>query len=158
MQAWTAGILAAAGLSVGLFGALAADDHQAEHARMKQEHARVHEEHDALLRQLSQWRIEHRRALAALREIEASILEHEATLEELAEHAREHEDHIRHHDEEIAEHEKSGDAKHHAELAKLHKKLLDEHADVNRRIHEFHDDHDALMAGLKKLRDSVKKK
>jgi septal ring factor EnvC (AmiA/AmiB activator) len=93
MNVWTAGILLTSGLSLGLFGAFATDDAKTKHARMKKEHAQVHEEHDALLRKVGKWRVEHRKALAALREIEASILEHEAELEELAEHAREHEDH-----------------------------------------------------------------
>lgn len=157
MNVWSTAVVVTSGLSLGLWGALAADDAKTDHAQMKKEHAKVHEEHDALLKKVGHWRVEHRKALAALREIEASILEHEAELEELAEHAREHEDHIRHHDEEIADHDHGGDGKGHAELAKTHKQLLEEHASVQKQVSTFHDDHDSLMASLTKLRDSLKK-
>ena len=147
-------------LAMLLMGTLAtvwAADAKEDHAVMKKEHAKVHAEHDLLLKQLSKWKIEHTEAFAALREIEASILDHEATLQELAEHAREHEDHIQHHEEEFAEHEQGGNDKDHAKMAETHKKLLEEHAKISKQVGEFHDDHDALMASLKKLRDSLKK-
>lgn len=124
---------------------------------MKNEHAQVHEAHDTLLRQFGKWRSEHRKALAALREIKAGILEHEAALEKLAEHARLHEDHIHHHDDEIAEHEEGGAGHHHEELAAAHKELMSEYAEVQKRMGTFHDDQDTLMKSLTKLRDSLHK-
>jgi hypothetical protein len=128
-----------------------ADDPKSEHAQMKKEHDKAHAEHDVWRKQLSAWRVEHRKALATLREIEARILLHEASLEELAGHTEEHEDHIRHHDEEIDAHDK-GDGKDHARLAELHKKVMQEHAAMLKKITSFDDDHDRLMEGLLKLK------
>ena len=105
-------------------------DPKTEHAEMKKEHAKVHAEHDVLLGKIGKAKIEHRRALATLAEIQARILRHEAMLEELAEHAREHEDHIHHHDEEIAEHDKSGKDTDHAKLMVAHKAMIAEHTAI----------------------------
>lgn len=135
--------------------ALAADP-KAEHEAMRKEHAAAHREHDEMLKQVGKWKIEHRKALAVLAQLQAAILEHEAELEELAEHAREHEDHILHHDEEFHEHEKSGDAKGHQELAASHKKMLAEHEKIKKSLGQFKDDHDALIQSLQALGAKLK--
>jgi chromosome segregation ATPase len=136
---------------LGLTSLVLADD-KADHAAMKKEHAQAHTEHDAWQQQIGKHRVEHRRALAILREIESRILEHEASLEEIANHMAEHEDHISHHDEEIATHEKSGDDKDHAKLAESHKAVMVEHAAIKKSLDTFHDSHDQLIDGLTKLR------
>jgi chromosome segregation ATPase len=145
-------------LAMFISSAHSADDAKNEHAVMKKDHVRVHQEHDQLLRQIGKWKVEHRRALATLAEVQARILNHEAALEELAEHAREHEDHIEHHDEEIAMHDKEGSDKDHAKLADAHKKLIDEHAKVMKVSSELEDNHEQLMQLLGKLQELIVKK
>jgi hypothetical protein len=149
--------LVAGFLFVGAF-AVIAQDAQTEHARMKKEDAQAHAEHDAWQKQIVKWRVEHRKALAALREIESKILDHEASLEELAGHAAEHDDHIRHHDEEIAAHEKEGKATDHAKLAEEHKRVMEEHAKFGKSITSFTDDHEHLVTALMQLRERLSKK
>ena len=149
-------ILACLGLMAACIG-YAADD-ASDHAQMKKEDAQAHAEHDAWQKQLVKWRVEHRKALAALREIESRILDHEASLEELAGHAAEHEDHILHHDEEIAAHEKGGKGTDHAKLSEAHKQVMKEHADLAKSLKSFTDDHDHLVAALVQLRDRLPKK
>lgn len=128
----------------------------AEHSAMLKEHRQAHEEHDAALTQLGRWRVEHRKALAAIASIQARIYEHDAAIEELAEHARLHEDHIRHHEEEIHEHERSGDAGAHEQLSELHQKLLSEHKKFQEAMHHVEDDHSRLMKELHRLAESLK--
>jgi septal ring factor EnvC (AmiA/AmiB activator) len=137
---------------------LVAADDASDHAQMKKEDAQAHAEHDAWQKLLVKSRVEHRKALAALREIEARILEHEASLEELAGHAAEHEDHIRHHDEEIAAHEKGGKSADHAKLVDAHKQVMKEHAEFGKALTTATDDHDRLIVGLQKLRDQLPKR
>jgi hypothetical protein len=151
-------VLIVGGVLVALSFAAIAQDAQSEHARMKKEDAQAHAEHDAWHKQIVKWRVEHRRALAALREIEAKILDHEASLEELAGHAAEHDDHIRHHDEEIAAHEKEGKAADHAKLVEEHKRVMEEHAKFGKAISSFTDDHDHLVTALMQLRERLSKK
>jgi|GEM_PF-1987935 len=129
-----------------------------EHSAMLKEHHQAHEEHDAALTQLGRWRVEHRKALAAIAAIQARIYEHDAAIEELAEHARLHEDHIRHHEEEIHEHERSGDAGAHEQLSELHQKLLAEHKTFQEAMHHVEDDHSRLMKELHRLAESLKPK
>ena len=126
------------------------------HAEMLKEHHQAHEEHDAALARLGKWRVEHRRALAALASLQAAILEHDASLEELAEHARIHEDHIRHHEEEIHEHDAGGAGTAHEKLAESHKKMLDDHKKFQQSLDHVEDDHDRLMAEIQKLSASLK--
>lgn len=128
-----------------------------EHASMLKEHQKAHSEHDAALSQLSKWRVEHRRALAALASLQAKILEHDASVEELAEHARVHEDHIRHHEDEIHDHEAGGSGADHAHLADHHKKLLKEHQDFQKAMNSVEDNHEHLMLEITKLAESLKK-
>src|SRR5258708_21029740 len=98
--------LLCSGVCLLLFASWSATaDDASEHAQMKKEDAQAHAEHDAWQKQLVKWRVEHRKALAALREIEARILEHEASVEELAGPAAETEDHNHYHDEEDAAHQ-----------------------------------------------------
>jgi hypothetical protein len=146
------------GLLLALALSAFAQDVKTEHARMKKEDAEAHAEHDAWQKQIVKWRVEHRKALAALRDIEAKILEHEATLEELAGHAVEHDDHIRHHGDEIAAHEKEGQAADHAKLVEEHKRVMKEHADLGKTLTTFTDDHDHLVAALMQLRERLAKK
>jgi chromosome segregation ATPase len=133
-------------------------DDKTDHEAMRKEHEQAHKEHDKLFKQIATWKIEHRRALANLAKIESAIFEHEASLEELAEHCREHEDHMVHHDEEFTEHEKSGNDKDHVKLAQSHKQLIEEHAKLLKKAESFEDDHESLVATLRKLADSLDKK
>jgi chromosome segregation ATPase len=135
-----------------------AQDAKTDPATMKKEHEKAHAEHDAWEKQIVKWRVEHTKALAALREIEARILGHEASLEELAGHVADHEDHIRHHDDEITDHEKRGKGADHAKLAESHKQVMAEHTALAKQLNSFDDDHDRLVVAIQKLRDQLPKK
>jgi hypothetical protein len=127
-----------------------------DHGAMKEEHTQAAAEHEEWLVQISKQKVEHRRALAALAEIQARIFEHEATLEELAEHARRHETHIHDHEHEIAEHEAGGEGEDHAALARSHAKFMNEHEEMSALVDANEDQHDKLMAELTRLADALR--
>jgi hypothetical protein len=67
-------------------------------------------------------RAEHKKAIATLDLIRASIMRHDAELEIHEIEIQEHEMHIEEHEAEIARHEKEGDDEGHKQLADSHEK------------------------------------
>lgn len=123
----------------------------ADHHSAKDEHTAAEEDHAKWLKQLRAMRVDHQRALAALKRLEAEILEHEAELEEQISEIEDHRHHIAEHDAAIAA--GKGDA---AEAD--HKKIEMRHAKIAEEMKSAHDDHKDLISGLMKFVEGHLKK
>jgi len=131
--------IAACGILVGLTNSVSADDKPAQ-----KEHAEAEADHSAWLKELQGMKVEHRKALAALKRLEAEILEHEAELEEQIAEIEDHRRHIHAHEEAIAE----GKGK---AVEKAHQEIEKRHAAIAKAMKSAHQDHKDLISGLRKF-------
>jgi len=116
----------------------------------KKEHATAESDHIGWLKQLRTMRAEHRRALSALKRLEAEILEHEAELEEQIAEIEEHRQHIHAHEDAI----ESGSEK----LDKKHAELEKRHQEIARAMKSSDKHHKELISGLMKfVKDHISK-
>lgn len=126
-------------ICVGLSASVNADDKPAQ-----KEHAQAEADHGKWLKELQGMKVEHRRALAALKRLEAEILEHEAELEEQIAEIEDHRRHIHAHEAAISE----GEGK---EAEKAHQEIEKRHAMIAKAMKSAHQDHKDLISGLMKF-------
>lgn len=116
------------------------ESHQNQHRHSEREHAEW-------IEKLHAWRAEHRRALAKLSKLEASMLEHDAELEEHLGHIEIHEQHIERHERDIAERKTDGEEPT-PELAEHHSQLDRRHRDLRARMKRMEAVHTQTIATL----------
>ena len=132
------------GIVAVLFVAASMTSLRADDAAAKESHAAAESDHVKWLEQLRTMRVEHRRALAALKRLESEILEHEADLEEQIAEIEAHRRHIESHEAEIA----AG----HAEKSRDdHDEIEKRHAQIAKAMKTAHQDHKDLISGLMKF-------
>lgn len=120
----------------------------------REEHRRAETKHAAWLSEITQWKEEHKRALAILEQAATFIREHDAELDE-------HAGAIRHHDAALKEHDKAvrenDNDKETPQMAAQHRQLQEVHDRVLGRHNQYRGRHPAMMQEVTRLGVGLRK-
>ncbi len=120
-----------------------AESHQKQHTHCQREHAQW-------IEKLHCWRAEHKRALAKLSKLQASMMEHDAEIEEHLGHIKVHDQHIERHERGIAAQKTNGKGQVDEELTEGHAHLDKRHRKLRAQIKRMEAVHAETMTAFHK--------
>ena len=130
---------------------LAQDKSRQEHDQMRTEHKTAASEHQAWAIEIGKLKADHSKALAALAQMRAEILAHDAELDLISNHIMQHNMEMKSHDGAMHKHDGGGDGHKHDDMKSTHKKIMDQHTALAKRIEAESKHHSALISGILKF-------